>query len=433
MSTSGKRLLSSFLNGNHFEKYVRLRISDKLFREGEMDLFMMVNNHVMKFGKLPSLSTVEQYGLMDDVVDTDEPPEFYLQEVERRYLRDQLKQMLVSVTELLQEDEDEDAYTEVMNRMGDLVLDRNKNLLFDVREAWPIVKQSYNLAKLGGEEHVLKFGWPRLDRMTGGLGEGDMCSVVGRPATGKTFKLLYMARNSWKAGRKPLLVSLEMNAQIIMQRLSAMETQVNLTNLLKGQLSTASLTKLKNKMLAAKNSATPFWVVDGNLTSTVDDVIMLAKQLGSTDVYIDAAYLLKHKDKRISKWDRMSENAESIKKNLAQGCEIPVVASYQFSKDSKKKAKEKGTKADMGMEDIYGSDAIAQLSTVVLGLMEKDSIETQLQRLVKVLKGRNGETGQFPIHWDFNLMDFSQVLEAEDYEYLQEKEPPKQEGLSYID
>jgi len=428
----GKKLISSFINTNEFSLYVRLRLSEALFREGELELFHMVNNHALKFGKFPSPNTIEQYGLADDLLPTDEPPMFYLQEAERRYLRSSMKSMMMSINELLMDEEDDKAYHEIISRVGEMTIEQNKNMLFDYRESWGMVKDAYTMAHGGNDAYALSFGWPRLDRMTGGLGDGDLCTIVGRPAAGKTFKMLYLARNSWKKGRRPLLVSLEMNAKLIMQRLGAMDAHVNLTNLMKGQLSTASLTKLKAKMESAKKNTSPFWVVDGNMTQTPEDVIMLAKQLGATDVYIDAAYLLKNKDKRMNKWDRMSENAETVKKGLAQGCGLPVVASYQFSKDSKKKAKDKGVKEDMGMEDIYGSDAIAQLSSVILGLTEPESVSTQMERLIKILKGRSGETGQFRINWDFNKMDFSQILESEDYVYLKEKEPPKDENLNYV-
>ena len=45
----------------------------------------------------------------------------------------------------------------------------------------------------------------------------------------------------------------------------------------------------------------------------------------------------------------------------------------------------------------------------MLGLFEEENVETLKQRRVKILKGRNGETGEFHDHWDFDVMDFSEV------------------------
>ena len=47
----------------------------------------------------------------------------------------------------------------------------------------------------------------------------------------------------------------------------------------------------------------------------------------------------------------------------------------------------------------------------MLGLFEDETVETLKQRVVKVLKGRNGETGEFKTKFHFDTMDFGQVEE----------------------
>jgi hypothetical protein len=51
------------------------------------------------------------------------------------------------------------------------------------------------------------------------------------------------------------------------------------------------------------------------------------------------------------------------------------------------------------------------VSSLVCGIMQKDSVETVVQRVIDILKGRKGETGQFTTNWNFNSMDFSQYEE----------------------
>jgi hypothetical protein len=41
-------------------------------------------------------------------------------------------------------------------------------------------------------------------------------------------------------------------------------------------------------------------------------------------------------------------------------------------------------------------------------MFQEDSPETIERREIRVLKGRNGETGKFSIRWDFLKMDFEQ-------------------------
>jgi len=63
----------------------------------------------------------------------------------------------------------------------------------------------------------------------------------------------------------------------------------------------------------------------------------------------------------------------------------------------------------VGVGEIGYSDAIGQISSIVLGLFQEDSPETIQSRKVNVMKGRNGEIGELRIAWDFIDMDFSQV------------------------
>jgi hypothetical protein len=64
------------------------------------------------------------------------------------------------------------------------------------------------------------------------------------------------------------------------------------------------------------------------------------------------------------------------------------------------------------MDDIGYSDAIAQASSIALGLFEEDSIETVHRRRVDILKGRYGEVGHFLVHWLWHPMDFGEHQEV---------------------
>ena len=85
---------------------------------------------------------------------------------------------------------------------------------------------------------------------------------------------------------------------------------------------------------------------------------------------------------------------------------IPVVASWQFNRGAEKKMEKD---KQVGLEDIGYTDEIGQLSSVVLGLMQEESIETIMTREVRILKGRDGEVGTFYTKWDFINMDFGEL------------------------
>src|SRR6185369_691046 len=102
----------------------------------------------------------------------------------------------------------------------------------------------------------------------------------------------------------------------------------------------------------------PCWIVNGNLTSSIQDLISLCRQLKPHKVYVDGAYLVKAKGIN-NKWDRIAYVAESLKSDVATDGNMPVTATYQFGKDAAKKQK----KGDaLGLDDIYGGEVIGQVS-----------------------------------------------------------------------
>lgn len=236
----------------------------------------------------------------------------------------------------------------------------------------------------------------------------------GYTVTHNSWQMFFGAPHAWEAqGIVPMFVSMEMNTLVCQQRLAAMNAHVPMTKLKTGGLTTKGLGKLKAALSGVAKKDKPFWIVDGNLTATVEDVWMLAEQLKPGVIYIDGAYLLKHPRER-DRFKRVAENADLIKTTLAK--ERPVVCSWQFAREAAKKAKKKNE--NVGLEDIGYTDAIGQVSSLVMGLFEEESVETLQSRRIEILKGRNGEVGSFSTRWDFVKMDFQEIAE-ENLEDLQ--------------
>jgi replicative DNA helicase len=411
MSTVGRRLLSALVREGNVNTYLKMSLTKDLFREGEVELFTTINAHLGKYGTIPKQFTIEGIpGMEDAIVDAPEPAKFYLEETEKRYLHTSLKAGVQEVSSLLTDKMSDEALAVFTRISMEQYKKKQRRHVTDFRDALGIVMGAYNAQKTNSSSIVLPFGWDSLDEKAGGMRAGDFISIVGRPMMGKTFMMLYTAHHGWKrTPRRPLMVSMEMHSTLIHQRLAAMEGKIKLTQLIKAELSTAGQKKLMEALAELKEYDRPFWVVDGNVVKNVDDLEMQCNLLQPDCLWVDAAYLLKKPHPKMGKWDAQSENAEMIKERIATNMEMPVICSYQLSKDSAK-AKKKDKDAKPTMEDIYGSDAIAQLSSVILGLFEReDDVEAMRQRTVELLKGRSGETGSFKVNWDFDHMDFSEV------------------------
>ena len=102
----------------------------------------------------------------------------------------------------------------------------------------------------------------------------------------------------------------------------------------------------------------------------------------------------------------MAENADLIKQQLSDLA--PTICSWQFARGVTKKAKKGAEQVEL--EDIGYTDAIGQVSSLVLGLLEETSATTMKRRRIEILKGRNGEAGHFVTHWDWKAMKFDEVV-----------------------
>jgi len=420
MTTVGRKLLSAVLVNPDKSKYLKLKLYPELFKENEGELYEFIQDHLINHGELPTVDTVEAK-LGDVLAEAKEPVSYYLQEVEKRYLFTKLKVAVLNSQEALKNDNADGAHTLLCDLVTELHQVRNRSKLFDFREAAELIHAEY---KKQQKSHVdddgTYFGWPTLDGMSAGLKGGDFVSINGRPSMGKTFMLLYSAHYGWRKSKStPLFVSMEMNATLINQRLAAMDVHRPLTQLMKGTVSTAVYKKMLQLLHENQGMKHPFWVIDANMAATPEDILANCRQLRPTSVWIDGGYLLKNKNPRMGKFERIGENAEFIKQRIASDLDIPTIVSYQLNREAvKKNKKDKEAKQTPGLEDIYGNDAIGQLSSVALGLFQEESVETKIGRSIDIMKGRTGEVGRFKINWNFITMDFTEML-AEDKKELQ--------------
>ena len=114
--------------------------------------------------------------------------------------------------------------------------------------------------------------------------------------------------------------------------------------------------------------------------------------------------------KERDRFARLNATVDGLKKRISKLA--PTVASFQFNREAAKEAKKKKGESKIGLEHIFGSDAIGMNSSLVLGLFEEESVATVKQRRIEILKGRSGETGAFTTNWRFDTMDFSQIDEV---------------------
>lgn len=410
----GKMYLSAVLEAGSVTAFFKDGDISHLLTADEGEAYEFVREFAKKHHAIPQLETIEQH-TGQALMPHKEPATFYVELLRERYTERTMKKAMQDASEFFKPDKKN--ASEVVRIMAESIMrlatDKQSSRIVDFRDAFDIMIPDYVSKWNKQGSNGLQLGWPTLDEMSGGLVSGDLMSIVGRPAAGKTWQLMYAALNGWKnpvpeVDSSRLIVSMEMNPLAIIQRLTALYTHLPSKQVKDANLSTANVQHMKAGLAEIRLNEHPLWILDGNLAATVEDIYSVARQLKPAAIFLDGGYLVKHPTVR-DRYQRVAENADLMKQELAPIA--PTVVSWQFAKSAGKKDKKKGEKVTM--DDIGYTDAIAQVSSLVAGVFEDESIETIKCRIVEILKGRNGETGRFKTNWDFQHMDFREQVEQD--------------------
>lgn len=413
----GTLFLAAALSSGDTATYLRCGPIGHLFRNTEHPVYVLVDEHVRAHGKLPSPQTVSA-SLKVDLPAPVEPASFYLDLLRKRHVDLELRRTVDAANEKMKAQDPMGALQVFADRVYELVQQDRSADLMDLRYSGKLVWPEY-LQQASGLDVGIRLGWPTLDEMSGGIRAGDLVSIVGRPAMGKTQNLLFSATSAWRHHQKSVLfVSMEMSNLLIAQRFVAMEAHIPLMGLKTGLLSkgtgASQVENLKTVLKQLETAKVPFYSVDAQMSHTVEEIFALCQQLQPAVVYVDGAYLLQARNAR-DRYTRVAENCDALKRDVAGHLGIPVVASWQLSREAAKKKKAKKGEA-VDLEDIAYSDAIGQHSSIILGLFEEESVETIIRRRVEIMKGRSGEKGQFFVRWDFEKMNFTEIESEEPVE-----------------
>ena len=132
-------------------------------------------------------------------------------------------------------------------------------------------------------------GYENIDRITGGLAEGELIILAARPAVGKTALALNIAHKTAKAGRTVGIFSLEMRAPEIILRVLQMEsrltskeiTDISVSDTDQYYVSSEEAIKRDSYNNAVKELTTEPLFIDDNSNLTVNDIYGKTRKLKS--------------------------------------------------------------------------------------------------------------------------------------------------------
>jgi len=363
--------------------------------EEELLPYNRVLAFLAQYGHLPSLDTLRAEGIR--LFPTAEPVPVVVDRLVQRacyaLVRSHWGAMQTAMS-----NNDQDAVTRIVAEVNQqLQVGRVLDQVVDLHEAFALVLEEADQARENDGLTGATLGWPVLDQVTHGAAPGDLITIVARPQIGKSWTMLKMALSCWEAGHSVFFVSMEMTNVQTARRGLAMMANISPNALATGGLDARSIESAARTIDIARNSPVPFRLLAGDIKKSVDDIDALTAEFEPGIVFIDASYLLRPPVRGNGggkRWEAASEVAEEIK-SMAIKRNVPVVQSVQFNRSASKD--ERGG----GLEYIGQTDAIGQLSSVVIGVAEGREPNEENERVYTIYKNRNGPCGKFAVSFEF--------------------------------
>src|SRR5438874_9217729 len=267
------------------------------------------------------------------------------------------------------------------------------------------------------KEHVtgVATGFEKLDLETSGLQPADFIIIAGRPSMGKTAFALNIAQHVGVHLRgKVLVLSLEMSAPQLVQRMLCSEAKVDSQAVRTGRLSASDWHRLT---AAAGRLSEAAIFIDDSPGLTVLEARAKARRMKAEHsldlLVIDYLQLMRGRASMESRQQEISEISRSLKA-LAKELRVPVVALSQLSRAVESRATRDFRPQ---LSDLRESGALEQDADLILFLYRQSAYKEDLPpdeaNITEVIIGkqRNGPVGTIKVVFLPQYARFENVAE----------------------
>ncbi len=249
-------------------------------------------------------------------------------------------------------------------------------------------------------------GLTDLDRLLGGLIDGDMIVLAGRPGMGKTSLALNIGGQAARKYRKKVaLFSLEMTERELIGKLISAESGIDSQRLKLGQIKEDEWQAFyaANRVLAEA----PIHIDDTPAISVFElrsKARKLAAKQGLDLLIVDYLQLMRGASKEENRQQEISFISRSIK-GLAKELQIPILALSQLSRQCESRNDKRPI-----LSDLRESGSIEQDADVCVFIYRDDiyNPDTEFPNIAEILvrKHRSGPTGNFSTYFKARTTQF---------------------------
>lgn len=393
-------------------------ISRSDLRGDEIVVFDYIESHMMQFGSIPAAETVEAEVDVTFRSYPDEPLGYWIDRVVRRSRLEAVSQAAQRMLNFAGDAELDEAREELRELYVRLEHRTGGSVVGDFNRFSEDVWAAHDALQRKGTIDGIPFGIEYLDEVSYGAQPTDTIALVGRPGRGKSYFLFQWANVAHLYGKVPLVFTGEMSNFQCSRRILALRTGIPATLLRTGKVGFYGKRKgISDLRRLLEKHSQPLWLMQGTLSTRVEDLALRIQDLRPDVVYVDGAYLLRTKEFQQQRWERVTATAEFLKLMAAE-FRIPIIATYQFNRRGP---------GDLG--NIAFSDTIGQLASIVIGIDDEDDDEGPIQAIqyktLELLKGREGERGIVRVTFDLDRMRITQESVISGYRRSFEDEQPE--------
>lgn len=237
------------------------------------------------------------------------------------------------------------------------------------------------------------FGLSPLDCLIGPMKPGEFWVLAARPGNGKTSLALQAAAANARAGRRALIVSLEMSAGELATRELCGESGIDSRRLRTGSLDQSDLEALEDAAQSLEGLPVDIWSAPSADVTAVRATALVAAARGDLGlVVLDYLSLLKGNHRTV--WERIADQSAALK-SLAKEINAPVLCLSQFNRDAE------GERPSLAMLRYGGSVEQDADGVIALHPADADSNNEEGDAFeVLVLKNRHGAVGTINATFD---------------------------------
>ena len=216
------KLLNSIIDTKDYVTAVNGGV-DNVFIEYR-DVWNFLMSHHDQHGKVPSKETVKQHHPDFEFFATPEPLSYYLDEAKKESLAFQARTIISKANSLIGDAGPKEALSYLMENTSKLYKYSSNLKDTDLAGDWKERFDNLKERSLKGRDELqgIPSGISVIDKSFGGWQSGDFVVLLGWTGVGKSFIARLFAVNAWKAGYRPLIISLEMNKLQEGQRLDTL-------------------------------------------------------------------------------------------------------------------------------------------------------------------------------------------------------------------